>query len=91
MPTALPLPAQEQDPASYRDRKKLMWLLSVIAPAIVVVGPVAYLNGHTHPLWFFAGLALALVLMVATIVLLLKFLRRLLQRWRRRDAGTISA
>jgi alkane 1-monooxygenase len=56
MPTALPLPAQEQDPASYRDRKKLMWLLSVIAPATVVVGPVAYLSGHTHPMWFFASM-----------------------------------
>ncbi len=60
MPATLPLPAreqkQEQDPASYRDRKKLMWLLSVIAPATVVVGPVAYLNGHTHPMWFFASM-----------------------------------
>ncbi|MGQ0598704.1 alkane 1-monooxygenase [Aquabacterium sp.] len=56
MPAALPLPAQEQDPASYRDRKKIMWLLSVIAPATVVVGPVAYLNGYTHPLWFFASM-----------------------------------
>jgi len=56
MPAALPLPAQEQDPASYRDRKKIMWLLSVIAPATVVVGPVAYLTGHTHPLWFFASM-----------------------------------
>ncbi|MBI3381546.1 MAG: alkane 1-monooxygenase [Aquabacterium sp.] len=56
MPAALPLPTQEQDPASYRDRKKIMWLLSVIAPATVVVGPVAYLNGYTHPLWFFASM-----------------------------------
>ncbi len=56
MPAALPLPTQEQDPASYRDRKKLMWLLSVIAPATVVVGPVAYLNGYTHPMWFFASM-----------------------------------
>ena len=35
-----------------------------------------------HPLWFFAGLALAVALMLLLIVLLAKFLRRLLQRWR---------
>ncbi|MBI5926994.1 MAG: alkane 1-monooxygenase [Aquabacterium sp.] len=54
MSTVLPLHAQ--DPASYRDRKKAMWLLSVMAPAAVVIGPVAYLQGYTHPLWFFASL-----------------------------------
>jgi len=43
-------------PADYRDRKKLMWLFSVFAPALVVIGPLAYLNGYTHPLWFFAAL-----------------------------------
>jgi alkane 1-monooxygenase len=56
MPTALPLPAREQDPTHYRDRKKLLWLLSVIVPAAAVVGPVAYLSGHTHPLWLLASL-----------------------------------
>ncbi len=62
--------------------------LSLLGDAAV---PTMLWLAWAHPLWFFAGLALALVLMVATIVLLLKFLRRLLQRWRRRDAGTISA
>jgi alkane 1-monooxygenase len=56
MSTAIPL--HTQDPAAYRDRKKAMWLLSVIAPGLVVVGPVAYLNGHTHAIWFFASLLL---------------------------------
>jgi Domain of unknown function (DUF4126) len=36
-----------------------------------------------HPLWFFAALALAVLLMLGLIVLLLKFVRRLLARWRR--------
>ena len=62
--------------------------LSLLGDAAV---PTMLWLAWAHPLWFFAGLALALVLMVATIVLLLKFLRRLLQRWRRRDAGSISA
>ena len=62
--------------------------LSLLGDAAV---PTMLWLAWAHALWFFAGLALALVLMVATIVLLLKFLRRLLQRWRRRDAGTISA
>jgi hypothetical protein len=35
-----------------------------------------------HPLWFFAALAVALVLMLGLIVLMAKFLRRLLARWR---------
>ncbi|RTL26199.1 MAG: alkane 1-monooxygenase [Burkholderiales bacterium] len=58
MSTALPLRSQDpaQDPSRYRDRKKAMWLLSVIAPAYVVIGPAAYLMGHPHPMWFFAGL-----------------------------------
>ena len=37
-----------------------------------------------HPLWFFAALAVALLLMIGVIVLLAKFLRRALARWRRR-------
>ena len=36
MSTTIPL--HTQDPAAYRDRKKAMWLLSVIAPGLVVVG-----------------------------------------------------
>jgi Domain of unknown function (DUF4126) len=35
-----------------------------------------------HPLWFFVALAVALALMLTLTVLLLKFLRRLLARWR---------
>ena len=62
--------------------------LSLLGDAAV---PTMLWLAWAHPAWFFAGLAVALLLMVATIVLLLKFLRRLLQRWRRRDAGSISA
>jgi hypothetical protein len=35
-----------------------------------------------HPLWFFAALALALLVMLVLTVTLMKFLRRLLERWR---------
>jgi hypothetical protein len=35
-----------------------------------------------HPLWFFAALAAAVALMLGLTVLLLKFLRRLVARWR---------
>jgi uncharacterized protein (DUF983 family) len=35
-----------------------------------------------QPLWFFAALAVAVTLMLTLTVLLLKFLRRLLARWR---------
>jgi hypothetical protein len=35
-----------------------------------------------HPLWFFAALAAVLVLMLGLTVVLMKFLRRLLARWR---------
>ena len=35
-----------------------------------------------HPLWFFGALALALLVMVSMTVVLIKFLRRLLNRWR---------
>ena len=62
--------------------------LSLLGDAAV---PTMLWLAWAHPAWFFAGLAVALLLMVATIVLLMKFLRRLLQRWRRRDAGSISA
>ena len=37
-----------------------------------------------HPLWFFAALAVAVMLMLCLIVLMAKFVRRLLARWRRR-------
>lgn len=35
-----------------------------------------------HPAWFFGALALALLVMVSLTVVLIKFLRRLLNRWR---------
>jgi hypothetical protein len=35
-----------------------------------------------HPVWFFGALALALLVMVSLTVALIKFLRRLLNRWR---------
>jgi hypothetical protein len=41
-----------------------------------------------HPLWFFAALALAVLLMLGLTVQLLKFVRRLLARWR---AGVSAA
>lgn len=51
------LTAHENTATPYRDRKRYAWLLSVIAPAAVVIGPVAYLLGYTSPLWFFFSLA----------------------------------
>jgi hypothetical protein len=53
--------------------------LSLLGDAAV---PTMLWLAWEHPLWFFAGLALAVVLMLLLIVLLAKFLRRLLQRWR---------
>ncbi|MDO9236669.1 MAG: alkane 1-monooxygenase [Aquabacterium sp.] len=56
MSTVLPLNPEKQ--VDYTDRKKAMWLLSVIAPAGVTVGPVAHLLGATSQAWFFVSLAL---------------------------------
>ena len=56
MSTVLPLNPEKQ--VDYTDRKKAMWLLSVIAPAGVTVGPVAHLLGATSHAWFFVSLAL---------------------------------
>ena len=56
MSTTLPL--QTPQDRTYRDRKKALWLLSVIAPAGVTIGPVAHLLGHTSPAWFFVAIAL---------------------------------
>ncbi len=53
--TLATLPAHPDDPLRYRDRKKALWLLSVFFPLLAVIGPVAYLMGHAHPLWFFVG------------------------------------
>ena len=48
-------PLHEQGPATYRDGKKLLWMLSIIGPVGTVIGPVMYLAGHGHPIWFFLG------------------------------------
>jgi hypothetical protein len=53
--------------------------LSLLGDAAV---PAMLWLAWEHPLWFFAALAVALVLMLGLIVLTLKFVRRLLQRWR---------
>jgi Domain of unknown function (DUF4126) len=52
--------------------------LSLVGDAAV---PTMLWLAWEHPLWFFAGLALAVVLMLLLIVLLAKFLHRLLRRW----------
>jgi hypothetical protein len=53
--------------------------LSLLGDAAV---PAMLWLAWEHPLWFFAALAVALALMLGLIVLTLKFLRRLLLRWR---------
>jgi hypothetical protein len=55
--------------------------LSLLGDAAV---PTMLWLAWEHPLWFFAALAIALVLMAGLIVLLAKFLRRLLGRWSQR-------
>lgn len=60
--------------------------LSLLGDAAV---PTMLWLAWEHPLWFFAGLAAALLVMVAAIVLMLKFLRGLLRRWR--TPRTLSA
>jgi len=54
--------------------------LSLLGDAAV---PTMLWLAWEHPLWFFAALAVAVTLMLGLTVLLLKFLRRLLARWRR--------
>jgi hypothetical protein len=53
--------------------------LSLLGDAAV---PTMLWLAWEHPLWFFAALAVAVALMLALTLLLLKFLRRLLARWR---------
>lgn len=53
--------------------------LSLLGDAAV---PTMLWLAWEHPLWFFAALALAVALMLGLTVLLLKFVRRLLARWR---------
>jgi hypothetical protein len=57
--------------------------LSLLGDAAV---PTMLWLAWEHPMWFFALLAVALVLMLGLIVLLAKFLRRLLGRWSRRES-----
>jgi hypothetical protein len=53
--------------------------LSLLGDAAV---PTMLWLAWEHPLWFFAALAVAVALMLGLIVLTLKFVRRLLARWR---------
>jgi len=53
--------------------------LSLLGDAAV---PTMLWLAWEHPLWFFAALAVAVALMLTLTVLLLKFVRRLLARWR---------
>jgi alkane 1-monooxygenase len=46
----------ESNPPVYRDRKRYAWLLSVSAPLLVIVGPLAHLLGATSQAWFFLAL-----------------------------------
>ncbi len=53
--------------------------LSLLGDAAV---PVMLWLAWQHPSWFYAALAVSLVLMAVLIVLLLRFVRALLRRWR---------
>ena len=55
--------------------------LSLLGDAAV---PTMLWLAWEHPLWFFAALAVALALMLTLIVVLAKFVRRLLARWAQR-------
>jgi hypothetical protein len=55
------------------------WMLSLAGDAFV---PAMLWLAWEHPVWFFIALALTLVVMVATIVLLFRFLRGLSRRLR---------
>jgi alkane 1-monooxygenase len=52
------LPMNAGNAASYRDRKKALWLLSVIGPTGVTIGPIAHLMGASSQAWFFVSLLL---------------------------------
>jgi hypothetical protein len=58
MSATLPLPTDQQP--AYRDRKRLMWLLSVIGPAGVTIGPVALPAGRHLGGLVFRGLRVLL-------------------------------
>ncbi|MES2090164.1 MAG: alkane 1-monooxygenase [Pseudomonadota bacterium] len=53
MSTVLPITRTGQP--AYKDRKRYLWLLSVIAPAGVCIGPLAHLWGASHQAWFFVA------------------------------------
>jgi hypothetical protein len=55
--------------------------LSLLGDAAV---PAMLWLAWEHPLWFFAALAVGLALMLTLIVVLAKFVRRLLARWSQR-------
>lgn len=62
--------------------------LSLLGDAAV---PTMLWLSFAHPMWFFVGLALTLVLMVTLIVVLFRFLRGLVRRWRGRAASSPAA
>jgi hypothetical protein len=62
--------------------------LSLLGDGIV---PIALWLSWSHPLVFFAALAVALVVMVALVWLLAKFLRQLVRRLRGRGADVVEA
>lgn len=51
------MPNAIADEVGYRDRKRYAWLISVVAPVAVIIGPLAHLLGATSQLWFFVPLA----------------------------------
>ena len=58
--------------------------LSLLGDAAV---PAMLWLAWEHPVWFFVGLALATAVMLALIVVLFRFLRALLRRWRGEPAA----
>lgn len=62
--------------------------LSLLGDAAV---PAMLWLAWTHPMWFFAGLAVAVVLMVVLIAVLFRFLRALARRFRGPPAASPAA
>ncbi len=52
-----PIALKVEQGVPYIDRKKIMWLFSVIAPAGAALGPIAHMLGATSQIWFFVALA----------------------------------
>jgi hypothetical protein len=59
--------------------------LSLLGDAAV---PTMLWLAFAHPVWFFVGLAFALVVMVSVTVVLFRFLRGLVRRWTHRSASS---